>query len=146
MRLYPSTRKKRTKVRKKSCQNEKRGIEYISEQMFAKRGADRAMREKKDRRDRNSLQEHRRQSRQYAVEIELTAEGRKFCTLAGLIEELLIFLILGIHIRLAILPVVLFLWVLLGILTGAVLIGIYSLLRGTRAGAGYVYYESVAAK
>lgn len=54
---------------------------------------------------------------------ELTMDGKLVCALAGLIEEAAVFLALHIRVGICPVPVVLFLWFLFAVLTGAVMIG-----------------------
>lgn len=53
---------------------------------------------------------------------ELTMEGKLVCALAGILEEVVVFLILRIQICVCLLPVIAFLWFLFAVLTAAVLI------------------------
>ena len=64
---------------------------------------------------------------------ELTGEGKVFCTLAGLIEEIVVLLALGIVFRMSLIPVFMFLWLLFAILTEAALIGM-DILRNSCSG------------
>lgn len=54
---------------------------------------------------------------------ELTRDGRRFCAVAALLEELLVLAVFGIRISTSPAPVLAFLWVLFAILTAAALIG-----------------------
>lgn len=58
---------------------------------------------------------------------ELTNDGKIACALAGLLEELVVFTVLGIHIGDAPISVVAFLWFLFGVLSAAMLIGVDAL-------------------
>ena len=59
---------------------------------------------------------------------ELTKEGRRFCAVAGLLEEIIVLTAFGIGVSTSPLPVLMFLWVLFVILTAATLIGASSLM------------------
>ena len=54
---------------------------------------------------------------------ELTAEGKLVCAFAGMIEEIIVFLVLRIHSSTCPVPVMAFLWFLFAVLTAAVIIG-----------------------
>ena len=57
----------------------------------------------------------------------MTNDGKIACALAGLLEELVVFTVLGIHIGDAPISVVAFLWFLFGVLSAAMLIGVDAL-------------------
>ncbi len=59
---------------------------------------------------------------------ELSAEGRRFCAAAGLLEEIVVLAAFGIRVSMSPIPVLAFLWVLFVILTAAALIGVSCLL------------------
>lgn len=58
---------------------------------------------------------------------ELTARGKRFCAVAGLLEEIAVFAWLDISFGIAPAAVLFFLWFLFTLLTGAALIGVDNL-------------------
>lgn len=60
---------------------------------------------------------------------ELTIEGKLVCALAGMLEEISVFLVFGIHFGRAPIPVTLFLWFLFAVLTAAAMIKVDELKR-----------------
>lgn len=78
---------------------------------------------------------------------ELTGMGKLVCLAAGVLEALAVFLLLGIRISLIPVPVLVFLFLLFAILTGAAMIGADELLDwNRRRGAARRQSDGYAAK